>query len=65
MHANSKKVDHFIESNIHGNDKCRKCWKTVMFVFVLSLGQSVVERGFSVNKEVELENLKEVSLISQ
>ena len=56
MHANSKKVDHFIESNIHGNDKCRKCWKTIMFVFVLSLGQSVVERGFSVNKEVELES---------
>ena len=36
-----------------------------MFVFVLSHGQNVVERGFSINKEVEVENLKKVSLISQ
>ena len=36
-----------------------------MFVFVLSHGQSVAERGFSINKEVEVENLKKVSLISQ
>ena len=36
-----------------------------MFVFVLSHGPSVAERGFSINKEVEVENLKKVSLISQ
>lgn len=36
-----------------------------MFVFVLSHGQNVVERSFSINKEVEVENLKKVSLISQ
>ena len=36
-----------------------------MFVFVLSHGQSVAEKGFSINEEVEVENLKKVSLISQ
>lgn len=33
-----------------------------MFVFALPHGQNVVERGFSINKEVEIENLKKVSL---
>ena len=61
----SKRVDHFIGSYEHGNDKYRKCWKIIMFVFVLSYGQSVAERGFSINKEVEVENYKKVSLISQ
>lgn len=36
-----------------------------MFVFALPHGQNVVERGFIINKEVEVENLKKVSLISQ
>ena len=61
----SKRIDHFIGSHVHGNDKCRKCWKIIMFVFVLSHSQSVAERDFSINEEVEVENLKKVSLISQ
>ena len=36
-----------------------------MFAFVLSNGQSVAERDFSINEEVEVENLTKVSLISQ
>ena len=61
----SKRIDHFIGSCVHRNDKYRNCWKIIVFVFVLSHGQSVVERAFSINKEVEVENLKKVSLISQ
>ena len=55
----------FIDSFVHGNDKYRNCWKIIMFVFVLFRGQSVAERSFSIDKEVEVENLKKVSLISQ
>ena len=36
-----------------------------MLVFVLPHGQSVAERVFSINNEVEVDNLKKVSLISQ
>ena len=34
-------------------------------IFVLSHGQSITERGFSINKEVVVDNMKEKSLISQ
>ena len=63
--VNSKRIDHFICSCVHGNYKYRNCWKIIMFLFVLSHSQSVAERGFSINKEVEVENVKKVSLISQ
>lgn len=34
-------------------------------ILILSHGQASVERGFSVNKALEVENLKEASYISQ
>ena len=34
-------------------------------ILVLSHGQSTVERGFSTNKEVEVENMKEKTLVAQ
>ncbi|KAJ8375217.1 hypothetical protein SKAU_G00057970 [Synaphobranchus kaupii] len=37
----------------------------VKVLLVMSHGQASVERGFSVNKEVEVENLKEQSLVAQ
>lgn len=37
----------------------------VKLLLILSHGQATVERGFSVNKEVMVENLKEHSLIAQ
>ena len=60
--ANSKRIDDFVGSYVHENSKYRKCWKIIMLVYVLPHGQSVAERGFSINKEVKVENL---SLISQ
>ena len=36
-----------------------------IIVFVLSLGQSDVERGYSVNKEMLVKNLEKSSLITQ
>ena len=40
-------------------------WHICKIIFILSHGQSSVERGFSVNKEVLQDNLQETSLISQ
>ena len=48
-----------------GNASYKKCWKVVKLVFTLSHGQAAVERGFSDNKEVLVENMQELSLVSQ
>ena len=40
-------------------------WEAVADLLVLSHGQASVERGFSVNKQLEVENLQERSFISQ
>ena len=45
------------------NARCRKCWTVFKIVFTLSRGQAAVEREFSANKEVLVENLQQ-TLIS-
>lgn len=40
-------------------------WNVVKLLLVLSHGQATVERGFSVNRQIAVENLKELSYISQ
>ena len=47
------------------NTKFRKCWDVFKVAFTLSHGQTAVERGFSVNKELLVENLQQLSLVSQ
>ena len=42
-----------------------KLLQVVKILLVLSHGQAAVERGFSVNKEVEVENLKDKSIVAQ
>ena len=39
--------------------------KVIKMLLILSHGQAAVERGFSVNKEVEVENLKDSSIVAQ
>ena len=41
-----------------------KIWKVAKYFLILSHGQASVERGFSINKNMEVENLKERSYIS-
>ena len=48
-----------------GSASYKKCWKVVTLVLTLFDGQAAVERGFAVNKEVFIENMQELSLISQ
>ena len=59
------RLDSFFVELMHGNAKYRKCWTVFKIVFILSHGQAAVERGFSVNKELLVENLQQTSLISQ
>ena len=59
------RLDHFFRKFMDGNASYKKCWKVVKLVLTLSHGQAAVERGFSVNKEVLVENMQELSLVSQ
>ncbi|GBN95154.1 Uracil phosphoribosyltransferase [Araneus ventricosus] len=46
-------------------EKYRKLWNIVKMILILSHGQATVERGFSLKKASEIENLKENSYIAQ
>ena len=48
----------------HGNPTYRKCWTVFKIVFTLSHEHAAVERGFSVNVELLVENVQQTSLIS-
>ena len=61
----TKQVDRFLASFIHGNSKYKNCWNVCKLILTLSHGQSAVERGFSINKELLVENLEKVPLVSQ
>ena len=45
--------------------KFDKLWNICKLTFIFSHGQAVVERGFSVNKEILVEKLQQKPLISQ
>ena len=60
-----KNFDDFLRVYFHKNEKYSSQWKICQIVYVLSHGQSSVEHGFSVNKRLLVENLEEISLVSQ
>ena len=45
--------------------KYKHLWSRIRLCLLLSHGQASVERGFSVNKEITVESMKERSLVSQ
>ena len=47
------------------NESYKDLFSVVKLILILSHGQATVERGFSINKEVEVENLKEHTLVAQ
>lgn len=59
------RVDEFLSPHLNKNEKFSAFWKICKLIFTLSHSQCAVERGFSVNKELLVENLEETSLISQ
>ena len=63
--VHTQRLDDFLGVYLHKNEKYSSLWKICQIVFVLSHGQSSVECGFSVNKKLLVENLGEISLVSQ
>ena len=54
----------FLSKFLHKIPKYKVFWNACSIIFVLSHGQSAVERGFSI-KELLVDNLQEKSLVSQ
>ena len=56
------RLDSFLSGYMKGVTKFANLWKVI---FTLSHGQADIERGFSINKELLIENMKQKSLVSQ
>ncbi|KAK5900192.1 hypothetical protein CesoFtcFv8_009591 [Champsocephalus esox] len=59
------RVDTLLHSTMGANKAFSKVWHVVKMLLVLSHGQASVERRFSINKELIVENQKEASLVAQ
>ena len=59
------RLDSFLSGYMEGVDKFANVWKVCKIIFTLSHGQADIERGFSVNKELLIENMRQKSLVSQ
>lgn len=64
FNVKTDRIDDFFSSHMPVTEY-GKLLAVVQLLLVLSHGQASVERGFSVNKEVEVENLKCQSLVAQ
>lgn len=63
--ASKKRLDTFFHNEVGQRDNCSELWVVMKHVFILSHGNACVESGFSINKELLVENLHESSLIAQ
>ena len=56
-------MDEFLGTYKVGEARYKDLWQVCKFVFILSHGQAPVEGGFNINKDTEVENLHEDSLV--
>ena len=61
----SSSLDAFYGQWLHRNPKFSSLWKVMIFIFTFSYGQSQIERGFSINKSLLVENMHEKSICAQ
>lgn len=61
----SDRIDKFYYQCLHDDHQFQNLWHVIQKLLLLSHGQADVERGFSINKKIEVENLAERSLIAQ
>ena len=59
------RLDTTLHKHLFGKPAYRVLWKVLSMLLLLSHGQASVQRGFSVNKQVEVENLQEQSFVVQ
>lgn len=65
-----KKIEDSVDTFLYGfmsagGDQYAEILRVMKMLLILSHGQAAVERGFSVNKEVEVENIKHRTLVAQ
>ncbi|XP_060759984.1 uncharacterized protein LOC132870362 isoform X1 [Neoarius graeffei] len=61
----SDRVDTLLYENIASRSAWKSLWHMIQILLIMSHGQASVERGFSVNKQVMVENMKAESVIAQ
>ena len=59
------RVDSLLYENMNSNQKFDRLWNVVQMLLLLSHGQASVERGFSVNRELEVVNLQKGTYVAQ
>lgn len=59
------RLDVFLQKHIGSVRSLSKLWDLLRELLILSHGQATVERGFSVNRQVMIENMKEQTFIAQ
>lgn len=57
--------DSFVYGYLNDKKKFSKLWMLVKMMLLLSLGQASVKRRFSVNRQIEVENLSKHSYVTQ
>ena len=55
----------FLAAHVYRVEKLSALWNVMIFVFTMFHGQSNVERGFNINNDIVVENLRKESLIAQ
>jgi len=65
FNPSASRLDTLMVTIMSRNDLYSKLWKVVKMLLVLSHGQATVEQGFSINKQVETENLSEESVVAK
>lgn len=58
------RLDKFMHEVLSNDTRYSKLWKVVQKLLLLSHGQASVERGFSINKQIEADNMYEQTYIS-
>ena len=61
---NRERVDTFLYGYIHEKKELQPLWKVFKLLLTLSHSQASVERGFNVNSEVVIPNLRNETLVS-
>ena len=65
FNINEDRLDLFLAKYLAGAKEYSNLWKVVKILLIISHGQSVLERGFSINKEISVQNMQKPSLIFQ
>ena len=65
FNCTESRLDTLFHKTMNKNKEYDKLWMVVSMLLLLSHGNASVERGFSVNRNIEIENLGEKSYVAQ